>query len=57
MNKNLRILNKLLTGTRIRRKIFSFSIRFNATKNEFENRNILKEKNRGLIVGIFPNKK
>lgn len=57
MNKNLRILNKLLTGTRIRRKIFTFSVRCNATKNEFENRNILKEKNRGLIVGIFPNKK
>lgn len=57
MNRNLKILNKIIKDGRIRDKIFSLSIRLNSTVNGLESRNILKVKNRGLIVGIFPNKK
>lgn len=57
MNRNFKILNKIITDGRIRDKISKLSIRLNSTECGFESRNILKEKNRGLIVGIFPDKR
>ncbi|CAF0794593.1 unnamed protein product, partial [Brachionus calyciflorus] len=58
MNNNLKIINQILRSNEFYRIISnkSISIRFNSSTTQFENRNILQEKDRGLIVGIFPNK-